>query len=205
MTRLKFDYAGTNLTVWGTFLWEKVGGMTLSYNIDGGPNFTQTLTSDGTNPITEEPNFKLADTGPLSPGNHTLALTLSSCISQTLVIDYILYTPSFNNLASMPNLTAASSDQTPTSTVSQTSAPSAASAGSAASQSSHRSNAGAIAGGTIGGIAFVALLGAFLFFYFRRRSENKAAEEEPEFWTPPHAPPIRKDRSFQSISLTYPC
>ncbi len=155
---------GTNLSIYGNFLWEQVGGMTLSYNINGGTNFSQTFTSDGSNPIKEEPNFKLVDTGPLSPGNYTLTLTLTDCVGQTLLVDYILYTPSFSNLASMPNLTALSNTtQSQTSTVGQTST---ASTGGATNspQPSSKSNAGAIAGGTVGGIVFLVILGALAFW-----------------------------------------
>ena len=128
----------------------------MTYNIDGGSNFTQTYQSDGTNPIEEEPNFKIVDTGYLAAGNHTVALTLTDCVNQTLVLDYKLYTPSFNTLASMPNLTASNPSST-----GQTS-PTASSSGS-------KSHVGAIAGGVVGGVAFIAILIALVFFWLRRR------------------------------------
>ena len=174
---------GTNLSIYGNFLWEQVGGMTLSYNINGGTNFSQTFTSDGTNPIKEEPNFKLVDTGPLSPGNYTLTLTLTDCVGQTLLVDYILYTPSFSNLASMPNLTA-STTQSQTTTVGQTStAPTGG--GTSSPQPSSKTNAGAIAGGTVGGIVFLLILGALAFWWFRRR---KTSNVVPEMSAPARPP-----------------
>lgn len=176
---LIFSYTGSNASIYGNMLWDQTGSYSITYNVDGGSNFSQTFTSDSTNSIKEQPNYKLLDTGPLSAGNHTLTLTLSACIGQKLVVDYIIYQPAFNTLASMPNLTAlndGSSTTTSPTTAGQTSTspPSTSSPdGGGSTGGGSSTNAGAIAGGVVGGLVFIAIVAAAVFFLLRRKRQNE--------------------------------
>ncbi|PSR71007.1 hypothetical protein PHLCEN_2v13111 [Hermanssonia centrifuga] len=125
----------------------------------------------------------------LQDGSHTLVITVTS--QGYYWLDYLLYTPSSNNLASAP-ISSSSSLSSSSSTSSALSATS--SAGSAASSTSSCPHAngsqsssipvGAIAGGVVGGFILGALLIAGLLYCWKRNptgtsKENRGALESP--------------------------
>lgn len=141
-----------------------MGSFNLSFQIDNQSPSTKMFSSQGSDPqakdTQEEHNFKLFDTGELQAGNHTVLLNLTACTDQTLMVDFLTYTPSFSTLATMPNLTSSSDSAQ---TVSSTSSSSAS--------SSTKVSVGAIVGGTLGGCALLILLG-FLLFWRRNHSQR---------------------------------
>lgn len=86
----------------------------------------------------------------IQPGNHTVTIQVAECNGQTLIIDYVLYTPSFSTLATMPNLSGWSFPRPPT----------------------KPNRTGAIVGGVIGGLALV-IFGCLLLVWARRRAKTK--------------------------------
>ena len=103
----------------------------------------------------------LLETGPLEAGNHTLTVTLTGCVEQTLFIDYILYSPSFDTLSAMPNLTE------PTTPLP-----------SSPSFETQHSPVAAIAGGVVASVAIITVL-VILIIWYRRRHPYSSADEEP--------------------------
>ncbi|KAJ7592363.1 hypothetical protein C8J56DRAFT_1131997 [Mycena floridula] len=103
-----FSYTGSSLSLYGVFDWEQLGNYELTSTIDSGLPASKTF--DARNDLKprefqQQPNFLLFSTGELETGNHTATFTLSKCSNQTLIVDYITYTPSFASLSTMPNLT----------------------------------------------------------------------------------------------------
>ncbi|KAJ7582383.1 hypothetical protein C8J56DRAFT_792867, partial [Mycena floridula] len=145
---LTFTYAGSNMTVYGTFQWVQSGSFDLVAYVDDGPPLTQTFS--GIPHSGWQPHFPLFSTGNLDPGQHTVTVELSKCVNQTLVFDYILYTPSFSTLASMPSMTPR---------ITSTKKPAVS----------------VIIGSVIGGLV---LLGLFcLFFIWRKRIQKRRARD----------------------------
>jgi hypothetical protein len=171
-------HIGTNLTVYGILL-SPDGSLSLSYTIDGG-NAT-TVSHNIVDNTRDALNFPMVHTGPLAAGNHTIVVTLTEIItSQKFIVDYITYTPSFQNLAAMPHLSNVlpSNKSSPstsysslsinsTSTSSNTSSPSASDS-SLSHNSSASSHIDAIAGG-IGGFACLTIIVFAVFFFIHRR------------------------------------
>ncbi|KAJ7915640.1 hypothetical protein B0H13DRAFT_2270268 [Mycena leptocephala] len=168
----QFAYTGTEMTLYGVFLWDKLGSFELVTEID---NQEPTTTSFSTFPngssgdgFTQQPNFILYASPELPAGNHNVTFTLSKCKNQTLVIDYILYTPSFNSLATMPDLTGprpqTSSPPIPLPTATST---------------THNSQGSqipycALAAGIVAGLMCMALVVALLMWRRRRHTQNLA-------------------------------
>ena len=106
----------------------------------------------------------------MSAGDHTLVINVTQCINHTFIFDYITYTPSFSNLASMPSLVFTS----PAST--------------SASASSKHAPVGAIVGGVIGGLLVLVVIPLIIFWLRRRRKAKEnlatpfglASEGKPE-------------------------
>ncbi|KAJ7580106.1 hypothetical protein C8J56DRAFT_896715 [Mycena floridula] len=139
---------GSNMTVYGTFQWVQSGSFDLVAYVDDGPPLTQTFS--GIPHSGWQPHFPLFSTGNLDPGQHTVTVELSKCVNQTLVFDYILYTPSFSTLASMPSMTPR---------ITSTKKPAVS----------------VIIGSVIGGLV---LLGLFcLFFIWRKRIQKRRARD----------------------------
>jgi hypothetical protein len=168
-------YIGTNMTIYG-ILPRPDGSLSLSYTIDGGG--ATTVSHKIIDNTTDVLNHPMLQTGPLVAGNHTVVVTLTDIIvNQKFILDYITYTPSFQNLAVMPDLSNLSSESSNNSTSpSNISSPSAnnssSSNNSSATASSSSNHVDAIAGG-IGGPACVVLIGIVVFFFIRRRRLSK--------------------------------
>ena len=103
-------------------------------------------------------NFILFKNTTLEAGNHTLQIVVTNCVNIVFELDYILYTPSFSTLASMPSLPSTSTQSSTASSSSSTVTPS----------NSHQksSTAAAIAGGVIGGAVLLLVL---LFLLCRKK------------------------------------
>lgn len=170
-------YLGTGLKIYGVFQPSLNGSISLSYTIDNGSVFTNSHTASGSG--TDQHNYLLIDTGPLTSGNHTLTVNLSAVIEQALIVDYILYTPSFSTLAGMPNLTVVAA---PSSTSLGGFASATSSALADSNSNSRKSPTGAIAGGVIGGVAILSFFLA-LFFWLRKRRARLNKRMSP---IPPH-------------------
>ena len=102
----------------------------------------------------EASNYVFFSSNTLAAGNHTLVISITQCVNQTFILDYITYTPSFSTLASMPNLTLLPIP---------------------ASQSNigkKKIPIGAIIGGILGGILVFGLIGFLLGYLRRNRSHN---------------------------------
>lgn len=150
--------------------WEKIGSFEVAYSLDGSTPSMQTFVTQGSikAPFEEQPNFKLIDTGTLSPGKHNISLTLSACTNQTFIVDYITYTPSFATLADA-NLTASSSSpSTPSaSTTTQTSPANTDTPGSSA-----KTNVGVIAGGVVGSVVVIAIIIGFVLWFLKKKRKG---------------------------------
>ena len=128
----------------------------------------------------EDSNFPFAVFDGLSAGDHTLVINVTQCLNHTFIFDYITYSPSFANLASMPNLDFALSASGTTSTSASRSgagAPTASqvspTATSQVPQKSTGSNVtlvGAAVGGSVGGLLVLVFLTLWLW---RRRTPKE--------------------------------
>lgn len=121
-------------------------------------------------PENDQHNYLLLDTGPLPAGNHTLNVTLAASIGQTLIVDYILYAPSFSTLVDMPDLatiTAHSSASLPPPLPSSDAAP------NLNKQASKAVGAGAIVGGVFTGVVMLFMLISLLVWLQTRRNRLK--------------------------------
>jgi len=90
----------------------------------------------------------------MSAGDHTLVINVTQCLNHTFIFDYITYTPSFPNLASMPSLVFT------------------APASTSASASSKHAPVGAIVGGVVGGLLALVVI-PLIVFWLRRRKKAK--------------------------------
>lgn len=153
------------------------GSLSLTYTVDGGSRFQRTLTFPGG--ARDWIHLRLIETGAIAPGNHTVKVVLDRSIGQSLMIDYMLYTPTFATLATMPDLSALVSPP-PSPTPSVTSLPlptESRQSEPSSSSSSSGTPAGAIAGGVVGGLVAAALL-VLLFFLWRRRRREADTEAQ---------------------------
>ncbi|KAJ7572272.1 hypothetical protein C8J56DRAFT_756121, partial [Mycena floridula] len=101
-----FSYTGSSLSLYGVFDWDQKGNYELTSIIDDELPLSSTFDArNDPNPLAmrQQPNFVLFSRD-LEAGNHTATFTLSKCSNQTLIIDYIIYKPSFSSLSTMPNL-----------------------------------------------------------------------------------------------------
>ncbi|KAJ7583010.1 hypothetical protein C8J56DRAFT_239096 [Mycena floridula] len=193
---LNFSYFGTEMAMYGIYSWDQPGSYDLTITVDDQTPFVKTFNSSQAHDLLtpDQPNLKLFTTGDLAAGRHTVIANLSRCDRQSLVIDYIQYSPAFSSLATMPDLTipqGSASAAGPSNTSSDTPSP-----------STKKTSAGAIAGGVVGGLALLAILALlFLWWYRRRNDESPEAPGitvEPFVYTAPAAPsssfaPLRRN------------
>ncbi|KAJ7577532.1 hypothetical protein C8J56DRAFT_368044 [Mycena floridula] len=185
---MRFSYSGTSAAVYGVFSWSQPGSYDITVTIDDQNPFTVTWNSSAPHQLVDvpdQPNFKLFSTGDLPAGNHTIIVNLTRCDTQTLVIDYIQYTPSFSSLATMPNLTNARSSISSSSPAGPSSTSPVTSP--VITTGSKKSTAGTIAGGVIGSIALLVII-ALLLLWWRRRnaiSQNSISPESGQAFRPP--------------------
>ncbi|KAF8060251.1 hypothetical protein FPV67DRAFT_1513958 [Lyophyllum atratum] len=104
-----FQFTGTSVEVYSLFDWSHLGTLGVTYTIDSSPSpRTHSVTTDTAEykeGILHRENFLLFSSDSLSPGDHTLKIEVTSSTNgATLVLDYILYKPSFDTLAAKPVL-----------------------------------------------------------------------------------------------------
>ncbi|KAJ7579717.1 hypothetical protein C8J56DRAFT_795901, partial [Mycena floridula] len=153
-----FSYAGTNMTLYGVFRGDKVGSLDIAISVDEQPSIHQSYNASSAEFSVPQPNFALFSTGDFDAGTHTVTVNLTRCENQLLVLDYILYTPSFSTLATMPNLT---NSITPSTTLNDT----------------NKKPIAAIVGGTVGGVVLLSLFG--LLFAWRWKHRRAAPTVDP--------------------------
>ncbi|KAJ3886875.1 hypothetical protein GG344DRAFT_69301 [Lentinula edodes] len=143
-----FQFAGSNISVYGVFEWTATGSVGVDFTLDGVTTSSSLFVPVGT-PIShpEIPNYLHFSSGTLKTGNHTLIMSITeSDGNQSFVLDYLTYEPSFSSLVEKPNFTSPAS---PVSSGSEIS-PSASNTGSPVAMT-HKRNIRAILGGAIGG------------------------------------------------------
>ena len=165
---------GTSATVYGVFKHEVPSSLSVNYTMDGVastqvyPTTASTGYSDG--------NYVMYSSDSLAAGNHTLEMQITQCVNQTFELDYIIYMPSFDTLATKPNINNLPSQSTLASSTlasSSTSFPSSSSTTDGLSPSTSKSTpVGAIAGGVLGGVTLI-LLFLFLLFWNRTYSRRR--------------------------------
>lgn len=169
---MEFPFSGTNVVVYGGMLLSQVGSLSISYSVDDGTKTTRSFATNGTGRYPYHPNFLLVDTGALPVGDHTITLTLTSCTNQTLFIDYIFYSPGFDTLATMPNVTI-SPDSSPAAAGSSSPSPSPTNTPTPGSISNLTSSKtvplGPIIGGAVGGVCLLVIICLSIFWFIRRR------------------------------------
>ncbi|KAF5352079.1 hypothetical protein D9758_009405 [Tetrapyrgos nigripes] len=148
----EFQFAGTEVEVYGVFLWTANGEVDIGFNLDNGSQMSSArLTVSNNAPLMDQqPYFRIFQGLNLSPGNHTLFANITSASgTQRLIFDYILYRPSFSRLADKPVFSPASSSSSSSSTTSDSTSPTQSTSESDAQN--QQSNSG-LQGGEIGGI-----------------------------------------------------
>ncbi|KAJ7574236.1 hypothetical protein C8J56DRAFT_872510 [Mycena floridula] len=164
----KFSYTGTNLTIYGFMVRDQSGTFELSVTLDDGIPlklpFTSQVNNGDTTYAGKQLNFPLYTTGPVDAGNHTVVFNVTACAQQLIVVDYIIYEPSFATWAMMPNLTSVVQ-------------------AAGLSAKGKKTPVGAIAGGVTAACVILALL-ALLFLWKRKRVNHPPAyipsQAEPE-------------------------
>ena len=150
---------GISATIWGVQTTSTLGVLSAIYTVDGVPigkdYSVQPSNSGYKSGQGQVPNNALFTTGSLPQGNHTVMLTISKCVNQTFIFDYITYMP-----LGLPNSTVIDSGS-----------------------SGIKAPAGAIVGGVLGGIAL--LLVALAVVFARRRRQRREAFSEKLVVVPP--------------------
>ncbi|KAJ7584085.1 hypothetical protein C8J56DRAFT_1028083 [Mycena floridula] len=191
---LNFSYTGADLTLYGVYDWTKTGSFDLTIQVDQQSPFTLTYDSSAqhTPLVPQQPHFKLFNTGDLSIGDHTVVANLSRCTGdQSLIVDYITYTPGFSSLATMPNLTDGHRTSIPS--------PDSDNNGS----STKKTPVGAIAGGVVGGVVVLAILAVLGFLFWRKRSRRGEREAEQRDVPPSTAYMVEPFLSHQASSSNF--
>ncbi|PSR71006.1 hypothetical protein PHLCEN_2v13110 [Hermanssonia centrifuga] len=170
-----FEFNGTNVEVYGT-----IGGAAVStYALDLSP--PSTFTAPNTSATVYQQRLFQSPT--LQDGSHTLVITV---ISQGpfFWLDYLLYTPSSENLAVVPlsaSFTTSGSISPMGSATSSTSFSLGTSTSSATSSSLSCTPAGTIAGAVVGGLLLLSLFAAGLLFYWKKRDSRRRGEASKAF------------------------
>jgi len=137
----------------------------LNVTLDG-TSHSVVFTNGGLSQPGGSPHFPYFRNDSLEEGNHALIMTVKNVTGNTsVVVDYITYKPSFATLQNKPNFPPINLDNNTTSVPSPTPTP------TPPPNPQDKSNAGAIAGGVVGGIAFLVLLP--LGFWLLRRKKRK--------------------------------
>ncbi|KAJ7580928.1 hypothetical protein C8J56DRAFT_961138, partial [Mycena floridula] len=188
---LRFSYTGSNLSLYGVFNWDQLGSYELTSTIDDELPVSKTFDArNDPNPLSfdQQLNFVLFSRD-LEAGNHTATFTLSKCLNQTLIIDYITYKPSFSSLSTMPNLTGLTfpfdvPKGGPTS-------PTNSSFPIPNNPANSKSHIAALVAGLVAGLALLSCL-ILLFIWRRRRQQNRPSipvtSDEQTFFIEPFHP-----------------
>ncbi|KAJ7588414.1 hypothetical protein C8J56DRAFT_1164864 [Mycena floridula] len=185
-----FSYTGSNLSLYGVFDWGQLGSYELTSTIDDEPPVSKTFDArNDPNPeaYRQQPNFVLFSRE-LEAGNHTATFTLSKCVNQTLIVDYITYKPFFSSLSTMPNLTGLTF---PFPSDVPTSGPTSPTNPSPNNPANSRSHIAALVTGLVAGLVLLACL-IWLLIWRRRRQQNRpsipgTSDEQTLFIEPFHS------------------
>ncbi|KAJ3880248.1 hypothetical protein F5051DRAFT_400383 [Lentinula edodes] len=167
-----FQFAGSNISVYGVFEWTATGSVGVDFTLDGVTTSSSLFVPVGTTISHPEiPNYLHFSSGTLKTGNHTLIMSITeSDGNQSFVLDYLTYEPSFSSLVEKPNFTSPASPVASGSEIS----PSASNTGSPVAMT-HKRNIRAILGGAIGGVFLIFVV---LRFSLLRRRIQKANREQ---------------------------
>jgi len=164
------------LAVYGIFSWDNLGLLSVTYSIDGKPfqqSYSVTTSSpEYINKIGDASNFLFYAIDTISAGEHTLVIDVTQCSNQSFILDYITYSPSFPTLGRLANVTTTTSAK-PSSTGGGGTIPNPITTAASDQNPVHNVAAGAIVGGSVGGIFFVALIGLLIWFLRRRAKKNR--------------------------------
>ncbi|TFK19560.1 hypothetical protein FA15DRAFT_172994 [Coprinopsis marcescibilis] len=168
----KFRFAGTSIRIYAMYDHSRAGEFNLTFTLDDQPSqerrfrtgFDQLPEAQPglQDSVLELPNWLLMEFTSLDAGEHIITANLTHIDNQELIFDYLVYAPSYPNLASKPVFS--SGDINPT-----------------VSADAASPNLAAILGGSIGGSCFVlgALVIIFLVWRRTRRKALKALGIEP--------------------------
>ncbi|KAG6915592.1 hypothetical protein DXG01_010828 [Tephrocybe rancida] len=165
-SQVTIDFMGTKLSWLGVMILPTVG----SYTVDGGPSTF--FAGAGRRSLMQGPlyNQVFFTTSELSPGSHSIVVSNQGL--NPLALQYLYITPS----STMQSTPSASSVPTATS--------------SSVSLISDPSDAGAIAGGVIGGIVIILLTIVALLLLVRKRRRSLTVEPlKPDMANAPPSPP----------------
>jgi hypothetical protein len=164
------------LAVYGIFSWDNLGLLSVTYSVDGKPfqqSYSVTTSSpEYVNKIGDASNFLFYASDTISAGEHTLVIDITQSSNQSFILDYITYSPSFPTLGGMANLTTTSAKPSGT-TRGGAPIPNPITTAASDQSSVHQVAAGAIVGGTVGGVFFVASIGLLIWFFRRRTKKNR--------------------------------
>jgi hypothetical protein len=146
----------------------------LSYSVT--ETSAQYLKADG-----EATNFLFFEKDAIPTGNHTLILNITDISNQTFIFDYLVYSPSFSSLATMPNLTSTSRSNTSpgspnlnSSTATQTEI-----RGGDGSNKANATPIGTIVGGAVGGTLGLASLVTIIIILLFLRNQCAKRRRAP--------------------------
>lgn len=122
---------------------EPLGNITIEYAVDGGTAHIHRIGSDSTH--TTIPMAHFLQVNGLASASHTLTVNVTDVVNAyPLAIDFIAYNATYDSITDMTGTAAGSGKK-------------------------HTSHIGAIVGGVLGGLVFVALVGLFLYVQNNRR------------------------------------
>ncbi|KAF8159550.1 hypothetical protein B0H34DRAFT_703916 [Crassisporium funariophilum] len=182
---MTYNFNGTSAAIYGIFEWSEIGTMTLGFTLDGS-SMNRTYSVDTHTPqfiykTGEQQNHLFQSYESLSPGNHTLSVTVISCINKTFILDYITYSQSLASSAAIPSVgapyavnNAVSCAAGPPATISPaTSSPATISpATDAKGNSSASHSVVAIVGGVLGAVVALLILALLIGIWRRRVNRN---------------------------------
>ena len=159
-----------SVAVYGIFEWGNLGTLAATYTIDGGTPIAAsysitTSSSNYVNDFLENSNFPFVLLDSLPAGDHTLVINVTQCLNHTFIFDYITYTPSFSNLASMPSLVYTARASTSPSASPTALPPFQESTGS------KQTSVGAIVGGVVGGLLALFFIHLLVLWLGRRKAK----------------------------------
>ncbi|CAA7267297.1 unnamed protein product [Cyclocybe aegerita] len=205
--KFSFDFTGSSVAVYGIFSWDLLGLLSATYTLDG-TSLSQTYSVTASSPeylnnVGEAPNFLFYSMDRLSPGEHKLDIEITHSDNQSFILDFITYSPSFDSISRVPAPSISSSSSKPLTTTSGSNGriynPKTSSTPESNFESTgEKISPEAIVGIVVGALAFLALIGIFIFCILRRRVKKGHRKCASDDYSRPliseKLPPVR--RSF---------
>ncbi|TFK26975.1 hypothetical protein FA15DRAFT_666930 [Coprinopsis marcescibilis] len=170
-----FRFSGSSISIYGCQSRAAAGSLDVTYTID---NLTPEVRSlrvpqflvqaPGEESIPEKPNWLLYERTGLEPGEHVITANLTHIENQIWIVDYLVYAPSFPDLASKPTLTVSGTPPSSAFTIPPNDSTVGSSVGGQGKQVS------VIVGGIIGALAFVAVLALLATYIIRKRRKSNS-------------------------------